>query len=94
MMVKRKANTYLHLPGCVTGHPLGVHPYCAFGIAIESNRAKVNFVGKNGVSKQVLDAVEGVAVEEEHWFLCNVPSKGNLPILPVRHTWQYLDSTS
>jgi len=86
-VVERKVNTYLHLPGCVASYPLGVHPDCVFGIAVESNRAKVDFVRENGVSEQVLDTFEGVTVEEEHWLLCSVSSKGDLLVLPVRHTW-------
>ena len=78
---------YLHLPGRIVGHPLGVHADCLLQVAIESNWAKVNFVCEGGVPKQVLDAIKGIAGEEEHWLLCGMSSEGDNLEFPLWHVW-------
>jgi hypothetical protein len=89
-----EGKTYLHLPGSVTSHPLSIYPNRPLYITIESDGAKVHSVGENRVPEQVFNTVKGVTVEEEHWLLCGVSSEGNLLNFPLRHSWQYLNTTS
>ena len=86
-MAEGATKTYLHLPGGVTSHPLGVCTDCLFCIAIEANGAKVKFVGEIWVPKQVLNTFKRIAIEEEDWILCGVSDEDDLLKLPLWYAW-------
>ena len=85
--------TNLHFPSGVPRHPLGVNADCLFKIAIESDRAEVHSVGEKGVPEQILDTIEGVAIEQKHRLLRGMSSKGNFLELPLWDTRQDLNMT-
>ena len=86
--------TYLHIPGRVACHPFGVHPDHLLRVAVQSNGTEVNPICEKRIPEQILDTIEGVAVEEEHWFLGGMPSEGNTLELPLGYGRQHLDSAS
>lgn len=91
--ILRSVSTYLHFPGSIACHPLGIDADCPLRVAVKSRGAEINPVCKNRVSKQVLNTLEGVTIEQERWLLGRVSSEGDGLVLPFGHIRQHLDPT-
>ena len=60
------------------------------GILVGPNRAEVHAVCKKRVTKKVFDTVEGVTVEQEHWFVSRIARDADPLYFPVGDLWEQL----
>ena len=91
-MVQKRSN--LHLPGGVASQPLRIDADSLLSVSIESDRAKVDGIREQRVAKEVFDAVEGVAIEQEHRFTSRMTHDADCLDFPVRDIGEQLDSTA